>query len=107
FIVRMAHGEESPSGVKRWGRGDVDIAEPMPTVTASNEFALVTPYLTEHANASNPRVFPADEPLRTQVAQVKGGHFAVVTPFLAGVGGRAGQSPERTLEAPYHTTTAK
>lgn len=37
-------------------------------------------FLTEHANASGPRTFAADEPLRTQVAQVKGGHFSVDEP---------------------------
>lgn len=36
------------------------------------------PFLTEHANASNQRNIAVDEPLRTQCAQVKGGHFAVV-----------------------------
>lgn len=40
-------------------------------------------FLTEHANASSQRTFRADEPLRTQVAQVKGGHFALVQAFLA------------------------
>lgn len=42
----------------------------------------VAPYLTEHANASNQRVMSADEPLRTQCATVKGGHFSVVAPSL-------------------------
>jgi len=41
------------------------------------------PFLTEFANASSERVFPANEPLRTQCANVKGGHFALVTAFLA------------------------
>lgn len=36
------------------------------------------PFVTEHANASNQRNMPADEPLRTICAQVKGGHFAIV-----------------------------
>lgn len=33
--------------------------------------------------------------------------FALVAPFLAGVGGRAGQSDERSPASPYHTTTSK
>ncbi|CAH8242646.1 DNA (cytosine-5-)-methyltransferase [Vibrio aestuarianus] len=41
------------------------------------------PFITEHANASNQRNMPADEPLRTICAQVKGGHFALVTAFIA------------------------
>lgn len=40
-------------------------------------------FLTEHANGSQNRVFDIQQPLRTQVARVKGGHFALVTAFLA------------------------
>ncbi|WP_024609226.1 DNA cytosine methyltransferase [Pseudoalteromonas sp. TAB23] len=45
-----------------------------------SEHAL--PFITEHANASNQRNMPADEPLRTICAQVKGGHFALVTSHI-------------------------
>lgn len=40
-------------------------------------------FVTEHANASNPRSWSAAEPLRTVCANVKGGHFALVSAFLA------------------------
>lgn len=40
------------------------------------------PFITEHANASNQRNMPANQPLRTICAQVKGGHFALVSAFL-------------------------
>lgn len=40
-------------------------------------------FVTEHANASNPRAWSAGEPLRTVCANVKGGHFALVSAFLA------------------------
>ncbi len=63
--------------------------EPIRTLDTSNRFAFVqptfAPFITEHANASTQRNMAADEPLRTICAQVKGGHFAVVTPFLASV----------------------
>lgn len=36
-------------------------------------------FLTEHANGSSHRVFNINEPLRTQCAQVKGGHFAMAS----------------------------
>jgi DNA (cytosine-5)-methyltransferase 1 len=55
-------------------------------VNAAEPFIVpgpVAPFLTEHANASGQRNFSAGEPLRTQVAQVKGGHFALVSAFLA------------------------
>ncbi|GIU22084.1 DNA cytosine methyltransferase [Shewanella sp. MBTL60-007] len=42
----------------------------------------VAPFITEHANASSQRNMPANEPLRTICAEVKGGHFAVVQPTL-------------------------
>ncbi|EPF8031698.1 DNA cytosine methyltransferase [Vibrio fluvialis] len=61
-----------------------------------------TPFITEHANASSQRNMPADEPLRTICAQVKGGHFALVTAFMAkhytGVTGS-------DLSEPLHTVT--
>lgn len=63
------------------------VTKPFQTVTAKADSVLVdvtvAPFLTEHANASGQRNFGADEPLRTQVAQVKGGHFALVSAFLA------------------------
>jgi DNA (cytosine-5)-methyltransferase 1 len=46
------------------------------------ETPVVTPFLTEHANASNQRTMVADEPLRTVCAQVKGGHFSLVSPVM-------------------------
>lgn len=39
-------------------------------------------FLTEFANASTGRTWSGAEPLRTQCAGVKGGHFALVTAFL-------------------------
>lgn len=65
-------------------------------------------FLTEFANAgSGGRTWSAQEPLRTQCAGVKGGHFAMVAPILAGVGGRAGQTEPRPASQPHYTFTAK
>ena len=66
-------------------------------------------FLTEFANASNGRTWSAMEPLRTQCAGVKGGHFAVVAPTLvqSGYGERAGQSPRVPgLDKPLGTIVA-
>lgn len=68
-LVHCAHGEESASG-KRWGTGEVDPAQPVPTLTASKD-------------------------------------LAIVSAALVGVGGRAGQSPERSAFDPVATMTAK
>lgn len=64
-------------------------------------------FITEFANASSGRTWSAAEPLRTQCAGVKGGHFAAVVPILAGVGGRAGQTEPRSCGEPMYTMTAK
>jgi DNA (cytosine-5)-methyltransferase 1 len=69
----------------------------------------VTPFISEHANASNQRNMPIDEPLRTQCAQVKGGHFSVVAPSLVeiGYGEREGQQPRaQDLERPLGTVVS-
>lgn len=87
--------------------------EPLRTITAANRGELMlampelAPFITEHANASTQRTMDAGEPLRTLCAGVKGGHFSVVAPILAGVGGRAGQSEPRSVADPLYTMTAK
>jgi DNA (cytosine-5)-methyltransferase 1 len=104
FIVELTH---------EGNRGFAGIDDPLKTITGANrgEKAVVSPVLapiiTEHANASHQRNFAANAPLRTQCAQVKGGHFAVVAPVLHGCGGRAGQSRPRSAGEPVGTQTAK
>lgn len=80
---------------------------PIATIPTENRHALVTAFLNEHANAANQRVMPADAPLRTICAQVKGGHFSAVSATLVGVGGRAGESRPRGADEPAATITAK
>jgi DNA (cytosine-5)-methyltransferase 1 len=95
FIVPLTHHGAD----RRYG-----MDKPLPTITAAHrgEMALVAPVITEHANASNPRSWNAEEPLRTICAQVKGGHHALVTAFLAKhYGGVVGSS----LEQPIGTVT--
>lgn len=171
FIVSLAHGEESPSGVKRWGKGvrsirdplqtvlaggngaalvaasmqrcfgnsvgskadsplgtttaagggksalvtaflakhyggvvGTDLGKPISTVTSVDHHSLVSVFLTEHANASNQRNMDVNNPLRTQCAQVKGGHFAAVAALLVKYYG-TDQDPR--LEEPLHTVTTK
>lgn len=68
------------------GHPGAAVTTPLPTVATGGHHALagatLAPYLTEHANASNQRTMAADEPLRTQCAQVKGGHFSLVAPTI-------------------------
>jgi DNA (cytosine-5)-methyltransferase 1 len=113
-VMRYVVNNPNPFIVPLTHHGDRrvhELDEPMPTITGAHrgEHALITPFLTEHANASTQRNFRADEPLRTQCANVKGGHFALVAPTLINTrnGERAGQAPRvRDIQAPYPTVTA-
>lgn len=63
------------------------------------------PFIVE-VNHTGPRApHSIDKPLTT-VTSARRGH-ALVTPFVAGVGGRAGQSPATAGSAPLGTITAK
>lgn len=120
FIVTCNH-----SGDHFRGQG---LDKPFNTILASRDahglvVPTLTPFITEHANASHQRNMPADEPLRTVCAEVKGGHFAVVAPVIArqfgksvghpvtepsgsitaGGGGYTG--PGASLAEPAHTVT--
>lgn len=64
------------------GHAGASADTPVPTITSAGNQALVTAFLNEHANASNQRVMAVDEPLRTICAQVKGGHFSMVSAVL-------------------------
>ncbi|MGA8882652.1 MAG: DNA cytosine methyltransferase, partial [Acinetobacter sp.] len=70
--------------------------------------ADLAPVLTECANASNQRSMPADEPLRTICAQVKGGHHALIAAHLAknytGVVGSSVKEPVHTITAIDHNS---
>lgn len=84
---------------------------PIGTVTTQNHRAVaqpvIAPYLNEHANASNQRTMPADAPLRTVCAQVKGGHFSVVAPTLAPLRGTSEQHlVGHAVDAPLSTVAA-
>lgn len=71
-------------------------------VPAENE-GVYSPFITEFANASSQRNMPADEPLRTICAQVKGGHFAVVSPVIDR---QFGKSVGHSVDEPLGTITA-
>lgn len=105
FIVKCNH--TSTRTVYDCFRGQ-GINEPLQTVTATPGFAVVqptlAPFITECANASHQRNMPADEPLRTICAQVKGGHFALVSPVIAR---QFGRSVGQFVEEPLGTVMAK
>lgn len=101
FIVKVNHGYD-------YFRGQ-PLGEPLQTITAKHGYGIVAPVLTECANASTQRSWPADEPLRTQCAEVKGGHFALASATLVqtGYGERPGQAPRAPgLDKPLGTVVA-
>lgn len=79
------------------------IDQPMQTITAKADSCIAVPVLTEHANASRAASWTPGEPLRTQCAEIKGGHFALATAFLTKY--RA-DNPGSAADAPFPTITA-
>ncbi|MGO3338244.1 DNA cytosine methyltransferase [Psychrobacter sp.] len=102
----------------RFNSQGVDITNPMPTITAGSfikrpggaghALGICAPVLTECANTSSPRCMPANEPLRTICAQIKGGHHALIAPFIAknytGVVGSDITEPLHTVTATDHNS---
>ena len=92
FIVPMRGTSESHTSTH-------GTDEALSTISAGGtHHALVqpvaAPFLTECANGSAQRNFDVQEPLRTQVAQVKGGHFAMAAAHMTAFGQNAvGSSP--------------
>lgn len=89
----------------------VPLDQPFGTLTTENHRALVqpvlAPFIGEHANSSNQRSMPANEPLRTICAQVKGGHFSVIAPTLAPFRGTSeGHMGGHDIQAPLSTVSA-
>lgn len=65
------------------------------------------PFIVPIANWSRDAVHPIGQPLNTVTAWPRGGSFAVASPMLVGVGGRAGQTEPRSGDQPAYTITAK
>jgi DNA (cytosine-5)-methyltransferase 1 len=93
------HGQATPvrpladATMRRVARGVMKyvVNNPKPFVVqlrqeGEGDAPLASPFLTEHAQASNQRTFAADEPLRTICAGVKGGHFSLIAPTLVATG---------------------
>lgn len=101
FIVKVNHGSDLFRGQP--------LNEPLQTITSKHGYGAVSPVITECANASSPRSWSADEPLRTQCAEVKGGHFALASATLVqtGYGERPGQASRAPgLDKPLGTVVA-
>lgn len=97
FLIRCAHGMDG-----RWGRGDESLDNPLPTATASNDFALVSPCLIPITHHGERRIPSVGEPLST-ITTANGGEICVMAPVITrNFGGSVASSPD----APLPTTTA-
>ena len=83
------------------------VEEPIRTLTpGGNAGMVVTPYIGRigQTGGNGAYVKEADAPLTTITSKAE---HLVITPFLAGCGGRAGQSPPKGADEPLNTVTAK
>ncbi|KVQ85539.1 DNA methyltransferase [Burkholderia multivorans] len=114
FIVRTAHGDLSPTGVRRWGVGEHAGDAALPTITGSNDFAVVVPHVTKFR--ANSVGSAADAPLHTvtaggDCARPAGAAHAMgvvaATLVQTGCGERPGQAPRAPgLDKPLGTIVA-
>ncbi len=110
-LFDAAHGDVSPGGVKRWGKGHRPVTKPLPTVTASggNQGLAVATLIQMgfgERQGQSPRVPGIDKPLGTVMAG--GAKHAVVAAYLAKHYGGEPQ-PGRTgqpIDAPAPTIMA-
>lgn len=103
FLVNIAFGDNG-----RWGSGCRSTEEPLNTITTKGDAAIVAPFTVPRygeREGQQPRCGRLDEP--GPVIVPTGNGQQVVAPFVAGVGGRQGQSPERSADQPFQTITAK
>ncbi len=111
FIVTMAHGETSPSGAKRWGRGARGLDEPHPTVAASSVgTGLVAPFMVPRYGerpGQEPRTRSIEEPAPVVVPTGNGGNL--VAAHLSTYYGekRPGEHRGTEMEEPLHTQTTE
>lgn len=87
------------------------VDQPAQTITAKADSCLATPvlapFVADQSRPQNARTAAANEPLRTQCAQVKGGHFTLVAPALAPLRGTTeGHMNGHSIDAPLSTVSA-
>ena len=106
FIVRTAHGDVDRNG-KRRGKGQHPGSDPLPTVTASRDFAVVAPHVTKFRTGAIGHA--ADEPLHTITANSfvkRPGGSAPLGVVAASISRQFGNSIGSSPDAPLGTVTA-
>lgn len=101
-LIDAAHGEVSPTGVKRWGQGAHDVRTPAKTITAGGgNTALVTSHMVKLRGDNVGSA--TNEPLHTVSAQ--GLHHGEVRAFLVKYYSEGGQ--DQPVTDPMHTIPTK
>lgn len=83
YLVRTAHGDQDASGKKR-GKGEHSLGEPLPSVLATGDFALASPFLVPRygeREGQQPRSASVEQPLPTIVPTQNGAQL--VAAFMA------------------------
>jgi DNA (cytosine-5)-methyltransferase 1 len=91
------------------------VHQPAQTITAKADSCLampvLAPFVADQSRPQNAQTSAADAPLRTQCAQVKGGHFTLVgpslAPFITGAGGPAFSGKPVPADQPFGTLTTE
>lgn len=96
YIVRCAHGNDG-----RWGSGNHSLDEPLPTVTGSKDYALMSPTLMQLTHGG--RLVDPGNPLPT-ITSAHRGEIALVTAFLVKHFGGVIGVP---IDTPLPTTTMR
>ena len=105
-MVQAAHGEGKPDGVKRWGDGCRDAAQPLGTITASGGHAIAAATLVQtgygERDGQAPRVMDIENPLGTVVGT---GKHAVAAAYLMQANGGFNTVAGHAADEPFSTVT--
>lgn len=106
-IVTVAHGEESPGGVKRWGKGIQDVTAPLPTITGKGSNALVSAHVIKYYGTNIG--LPANSPLHTVTTKDRMGVVeTTLAPIVVPIDHRgSGDGVARSADDPLSTVTAE
>lgn len=101
-LVHTAHGEQDASGKKR-GRGDRDIAEPMPTTLATGNMAVVSAFLAKHQTERHEHEVQAASLFDAMPTVKTRDSSALVTAHIAKL---RGDNVGHGADEPFHTVSA-
>lgn len=87
------------------------VDQPVQTITSKADSCvaqpILAPFIGDQSRPAEGRTAGAGEPLRTACAEVKGGHFTVVSPVLVGAGGPAYGGRPVPVDQPLGTMTTE